>query len=105
MTWGLSGSGKSRLAAGLGGALPAVVLRSDVERKRLLGKGGRDPSLDRGIYSSTASDLTYGRLLDLGYRPDRIVLGIDGSPASAAAVEWTADVAKATGAEVLAVPG
>lgn len=65
MTWGLSGSGKSRLAASLGGALPAVVLRSDVERKRLLGKGSRDMPLDLGIYSRTASDLTYGRLLDL----------------------------------------
>ena len=68
MTWGLSGSGKSWLAAPLGCSLPAVVLRSDVERKRLLGHGGRDAPLDRGIYSSVASDQTYGRLRDLARR-------------------------------------
>ena len=68
MTWGLSGSGKSWLAAALGCSLPAVVLRSDLERKRLLGEGGRDAPLDQGIYSRVASDQTYRRLRDLARR-------------------------------------
>ncbi len=65
MTCGLSGSGKSWLARELSGLLPAVVLRSDIERKRLLGPGRRDGPLGQGIYSSQAGDLTYARLRDL----------------------------------------
>lgn len=65
MTWGLSGSGKSWLARQLAPALPAVIVRSDVERKRMLGAGVPDAPLDQGIYSSKASDLTYARLREL----------------------------------------
>jgi len=65
MTCGLSGSGKSWLARELSGLLPAVVLRSDIERKRLLGPGRSDGPLDQGIYSNAAGDLTYARLRDL----------------------------------------
>jgi aminoglycoside phosphotransferase family enzyme/predicted kinase len=57
-TTGPSGSGKTRLAAALVAALPAIHVRSDVERKRLAGldalaSSGSPP--DGGLYS-TARD-------------------------------------------------
>ena len=73
---GLSGSGKSRLALDLVEALGAIRLRSDVERKRLIGlppeadtrKSGRD------AYTTAMHRKTYRRLqaiafaiLDAGY--------------------------------------
>jgi aminoglycoside phosphotransferase family enzyme/predicted kinase len=63
LTHGLSGSGKSWVARRLGASLPAVVLRSDVERKRLLGRasGGSTDAL----YSTSANDATYERLAAL----------------------------------------
>ena len=65
MTWGLSGSGKSWLARHLAPVLPGVIVRSDVERKRMFGAGRKDAATDQGIYSSKASDLTYRRLREL----------------------------------------
>lgn len=65
---GLSASGKSRLARELVPRLPALCLRSDVERKRLFGldpladSGAR---LDAGIYSAEATQKTYQRLAGL----------------------------------------
>lgn len=59
---GLPGTGKSTLAAGLGASLGAVVLRSDVVRKELLGvpaersaasafgEGAYDPATTRRVY-------------------------------------------------------
>jgi len=65
---GLSGSGKSRLAAQLREALPLVHLRSDIERKRLFGlheKARTLTHLDAGIYFPSATDWTYERLYHL----------------------------------------
>ncbi len=65
---GLSGSGKSMLAARLSGASEAVRLRSDVERKRLYGLGpdeASDSALGSGIYSAEAGQRTYARLATL----------------------------------------
>lgn len=73
VTWGLSGSGKSRLAQGLAERLGAVWLRSDVERKRLFGLAPTDrPAQDgvgtgtglqaRELYSADATRRTYTRL-------------------------------------------
>lgn len=64
---GVSGSGKSWLAARLAPLLPAVWVRSDVERKRLAGldaqaRTGAAPGA--GIYTPAFSDRTYARLLD-----------------------------------------
>ena len=58
---GLSGSGKSTVAAELAARLGALRLRSDVERKRLAGiaaaaRGAAD------LYSPRMTELTYGRL-------------------------------------------
>lgn len=64
---GLSGSGKSWLSEQLVSAVPAIRLRSDVERKRL---GGLETTartaarLQQGIYSPEFSRRTYGRLAD-----------------------------------------
>lgn len=64
---GLSGTGKTTLAAALapdiGQAPGALHLRSDVERKRMLGK---DPleKLPRQAYSARASEKVYNRLCE-----------------------------------------
>lgn len=63
VTTGLSGSGKSTVAARLVGALGAVCLRSDVVRKRLFGlsplaRGGAS----MGLYDDDATQRTYARL-------------------------------------------
>ena len=77
LTHGLSGSGKSHLAAGLVERLGLLQLRSDLERKRLFGLASSARSgspLDAGIYTPEATRVTYDRLaalagmaLDEGY--------------------------------------
>lgn len=68
ITHGLAGSGKSTLGLGLLQVLPALRLRSDIERKRLFGldplaeSGSR---LDAGIYHPEATERTYRRLAEL----------------------------------------
>jgi predicted kinase len=65
ITWGVSGSGKSWVGERLVTRLPAIRLRSDVERKRLQ---GLDPTArvstaaGEGLYSPAASEATYRRL-------------------------------------------
>ncbi len=65
---GLSGSGKTSLAAALSERLPLIHIRSDVERKRLFGlpplaRAGAAPAA--GIYAPNAGERTYRRLLAL----------------------------------------
>jgi uncharacterized protein len=65
MLAGLSGSGKSTLGRRIAGELGGVHLRSDAVRKHL----GRIPLLSKGdasLYTPEMTDLTYGRLLELG---------------------------------------
>lgn len=65
---GLSGSGKSTVAAHLVEALGAVRMRSDVERKRLFGLTPEQASaaaLHEGIYTQAAGEQTYARLQTL----------------------------------------
>lgn len=65
---GLSGSGKSRSSLRLAQALPAIRIRSDVERKRLHGLAAPARSgsaLGAGIYSPQSGDHTYQRLTQL----------------------------------------
>ena len=74
---GLSGSGKTRISQSLLESLPAIRLRSDIERKRLHGLATDADSgsgIDQGIYSHAASERTYrhlgkiaGILLDAGH--------------------------------------
>ena len=64
---GMSGSGKSWLAERLVASLPAIRVRSDVERKRLAGlapdaKSRSGPA--SGIYTPQLNALTYERLVD-----------------------------------------
>ncbi len=66
ITCGPSGSGKSHAAAALAAALPAVRLRSDVERKRLAGLAAEARSgsgLDRGLYDAAMTRRTYAHLV------------------------------------------
>jgi aminoglycoside phosphotransferase family enzyme/gluconate kinase len=68
ITHGVSGSGKSFASKLLAMWLPAVHIRSDVERKRLAGleaKADSDSAPGSGIYNEEATRQTYRRLLDL----------------------------------------
>jgi len=65
---GLSGSGKTWLSERLMAALPAIRVRSDIERKRLFGldeTADSDSGIGSGIYSPSASTETYERLFTL----------------------------------------
>jgi aminoglycoside phosphotransferase family enzyme/predicted kinase len=64
---GLSGSGKTHLSESLVESLPAIRIRSDVERKRLAGlpaaaRTGSTPG--SGLYDAPATRATYDRLLE-----------------------------------------
>lgn len=65
---GPSASGKSTLSKSLSACLPAIVLRSDVERKRLFGLSAEQSAASdyaEGIYSAEATHRTYQRLTEL----------------------------------------
>jgi predicted kinase len=65
---GISGSGKSWRAKRLSTELPAIHLRSDLERKRLFGLDALAASgsaFGQGLYSRDASARTYARLAEL----------------------------------------
>jgi len=63
---GLSGTGKSTVAAALARALDAPVLASDVVRKELAGQAGPPPAAwDRGLYAPERVEATYERLIEL----------------------------------------
>ncbi len=62
---GLSGSGKSTVVMSLLDVIPAIQLRSDIERKRLAGLAAGSDSgsgLHQGIYSPQMTEDTYRRL-------------------------------------------
>lgn len=64
---GLPGSGKTWLSGQLIGRLPAVRIRSDIERKRLFGLAAGEHShsgLDSGLYGQAATEQTYAHVLD-----------------------------------------
>ena len=66
--YGLSGSGKTWLSERLMAALPAIRVRSDIERKRLAGLDETAVSgsgIATGLYSAAASARTYERLFTL----------------------------------------
>jgi len=68
---GLSGSGKTWLSERLMAALPAIRVRSDIERKRLFGldeTADSESGIGSGIYSPSASVETYERLFTLADR-------------------------------------
>lgn len=68
VTCGASGSGKTWLARRLAPLLPALHLRSDVERKRLAGltaEARTGSALGGGIYSAERTARTYERLAEL----------------------------------------
>lgn len=65
---GVSASGKSRHSGMLLEWLSAIRIRSDVERKRLFGLSADESSKaepGKGIYSSSAGEQTYDRLVEL----------------------------------------
>lgn len=68
VTCGVSGSGKSWLAERLAERIPAVWLRSDVERKRLFGMSATErpePARVEEVYGAEATRRTYARMADV----------------------------------------
>ena len=68
---GLSGSGKSTVAAQLVEALGAIQLRSDVIRKQLFElptDAGSGSAVNQGIYSEKATAMTYRRLRQIAQK-------------------------------------
>lgn len=66
---GLSGSGKTWLSTQLVSALPAVRIRSDIERKRMYDldeTADSGSSVAQGIYTDAANRALYGRMHELG---------------------------------------
>lgn len=61
---GVSGSGKSFVANELTHLLPAVCVRSDVERKRLLGLSATTDATGRNGYRAEITEATYARLAE-----------------------------------------
>jgi len=63
---GLSGSGKTFISGQLMAALPAIRVRSDIERKRIFRideQASSDSPVGQGIYTSEANESVYRRLL------------------------------------------
>ncbi len=71
---GFSGAGKSWLSSRLLGALGAIRVRSDLERKRLHGLApaqGSDSGIETGLYDARATERTYdllARYCEIGLR-------------------------------------
>nr|WP_245399802.1 bifunctional aminoglycoside phosphotransferase/ATP-binding protein [Atopomonas sediminilitoris] len=67
ITHGVSGVGKSTVSLQLVSELGAIRVRSDVERKRLLGEqpASQQDALGQGIYSAQASEQTYRHIHQL----------------------------------------
>ncbi len=68
---GFSGSGKTSIAGLLMRSLPAIRVRSDIERKRIYGYGETDSSesgVDQGIYSKAASNAVHEHLVGVASR-------------------------------------
>ena len=96
---GLSGTGKSLLARGLGAGLQpppgAVILRSDIERKRLCGVSELDP-LPRDAYTPAITEKVYSvlaekarRVLNAGH--SAIVDAVFAQPAERSEIATAAD--------------
>jgi aminoglycoside phosphotransferase family enzyme/predicted kinase len=82
ITHGYSGSGKTTITEQLLGRVPALRVRSDLERKRLHGLAAAERSgsaVGGGLYTSAASTATYERLAQIADRAlrSRIDLIVD----------------------------
>ncbi len=67
ITHGVSGTGKSTYASQLSELLPAIQIRSDVERKRMAGfqsHSNTQSGIQSGIYSADSTRRTYNYLLE-----------------------------------------
>ncbi|MGE0140526.1 MAG: universal stress protein [Ilumatobacteraceae bacterium] len=108
----LRGSSVDYRCLQLTGAPDALLAATEAEHANLLVVGtrgaGRHASLHLGSLAHHLAHDTLGPLVIVPLAGaaasiDRIVVGIDGSAGSAAAVDWCADIAAALGVEVIAV--
>lgn len=99
---GLSGSGKSTVAALLADRMGAVWVRSDVERKRLYGVDWQAgaPADPQNLYSPEATQRTYARLIEAAHAALDGGLSVVVDAASLRAAERRALLAVAAAANV-----
>jgi predicted kinase len=103
---GLSGTGKSTVAAALARALDAPVFASDVVRKELAGQAGPTPvAWEQGLYAPDRVEVTYERLWELAQgtlAADRAVI-LDATFLDGKRRERLAAVSRAVGAPLVLV--
>jgi len=105
---GLSGSGKTWLSSDLVSALPAVRIRSDIERKRMFGLheyAGSGSGVATGIYSEAADDELYRLIHSLAetiLRADHDVI-LDASYLKLSERDCARDIAAECGAAIVIV--
>ncbi len=105
---GLSGSGKTWLSSDLVSALPAVRIRSDIERKRMFGLheyADSGSGVAKGIYSEAADDELYRLIHSLAetiLRADHDVI-LDASYLRLSERDCARDIAAECGAAVVIV--
>jgi aminoglycoside phosphotransferase family enzyme len=103
---GLSGTGKSTVAAALGRALDAPVFASNVVRKELAGQAGPTPAAwEQGLYAPDRIEATYERLWELAQgtlAADRAVI-LDATFLDGKRRERLAAVSRAVGAPLVLV--
>ncbi|MGD9817439.1 MAG: AAA family ATPase [Desulfomonilaceae bacterium] len=103
---GLMGSGKSYLAQKIGSRTGAIVLRSDVLRKEILGIDASEKHLDaygHGIYSQDMTGKTYSRLFERAsdYLKNGTSVVLDASFSRFEYRDSARDIAIQTGADFL----
>src|SRR5829696_7690481 len=103
---GLSGTGKSTVAAALARALGAPIFSSDIVRKELAGRTGPAPAAwEQGLYGPDQTEATYGRLEELARKTlaDGRVAVLDATFLDARRRERLAAVAEGAGVPLVLV--
>ncbi len=103
---GLSGTGKSTLAAELADRLGAEILRTDVIRRQLFETNEGEPaSVDQGVYEPAARQRVYDELFATAARfhQQSLPVVLDGTFPSAALVRAARSIAKDSRSRFLAV--
>lgn len=102
---GLSGTGKSTLAAAVADSLGAELLRTDVVRRDLFGAEPHSREANTGIYNDAGRRQVYAELFNLAsaLRGERLSLVLDGTFSSKEALRQARELSGHSGTDFLAV--